>query len=65
MVGGSCLDLRGQRGDSETMNAFGKILSGKSNYKTVEAMPKKMCSGCKKELKPVDKFCSDCGTKAL
>ena len=61
---GSCLDLRTHRGDSETMNAFSKILSGKSNYKTVESIPKKLCSGCKKELKAQDKFCPECGTKA-
>ncbi len=64
MVGGSCLDLRGQKADPETMNAFGKILSGKSNYKTIESIPKKLCSGCKRELKPQDKFCSECGAKA-
>ena len=46
------------------MNAFGKILSGKSNYKTVESIPKKLCSGCKKELKAQDKFCPECGAKA-
>jgi len=63
MAGGLCLDLRGQRGDPDTMSAFGKILSGKSNYKTVESIPKKVCSGCKKELKPTDRFCADCGTK--
>ncbi|MBI4159285.1 hypothetical protein HY500_03430 [Candidatus Woesearchaeota archaeon] len=64
MAGGSCLDLREQRGNQDIIDAFGKVLSGKNNYKTVESIPKKMCSGCKKELKPADKFCSDCGAKA-
>jgi len=64
--GGTCLDLRKQHNDKDVLSAFGKLVSGKSNYKTVESMQlqQKLCSGCKNPLKGQEKFCPNCGTKA-
>jgi len=62
---GSCIDLRNERGSKDAVNGFGKLLSGKEGYVTVESIPKKICTGCKSELKPSDRFCPNCGTKAV
>ena len=61
---GSCIDLRKQYKDREVLSAFGQLISGKKDYQVVEQIEKKFCTGCKLELKQVDKFCSNCGTKA-
>ena len=64
---GTCLDLRKQHNDKDVLSAFGKLVSGRSNYKTVEVMQlqQKLCSGCKNTLKGQEKFCPNCGTKVL
>ena len=62
---GSCIDLRKQYKDREVMSLFSQLVSGKKDYQIVEQIEKKFCTGCKLELKPVDKFCSNCGTKAV
>ncbi len=64
-MAGSCIDLRNEHGSKEVVTGFGKLLSGKEGYITIENIPKKMCQSCKLELKPSDKFCSNCGTKAV
>ena len=60
---GSCIDLRKHHKDPEVMDVFGKIISGRSGYLVTEPEPKKFCAGCKIELQPTDKFCSNCGAK--
>jgi len=64
-VGGSCIDLRKEHGDKNVLDAFGKLISGKSKYKTLESLrfEQKLCSGCKNELKGTEKFCPNCGAK--
>lgn len=51
--------------NDEIADAFAKIVSGKSGYKTV--IEKKpivvLCRGCNKKLDQAIKFCPECGTK--
>jgi rRNA maturation endonuclease Nob1 len=60
-------DLRGQMDSDAVAMAFGKLISGKSNYRAVieRRVEKVYCSGCKKQLEGEEKFCPECGTKVV
>ena len=64
---GSNLDLRKQMDSDAVAFAFGKLISGKSNYKPVieRRIEKIYCSGCHKLLEGEEKFCPECGTKVV
>lgn len=51
--------------DQEVLSAFSKLVSGKSNYKTIilKDKPPLKCKNCGKQLNGEEKFCSECGTK--
>jgi len=65
MSGGSCMNLNHLMEDEGVASAFGKLISGKSGYKTVIEKDKPIvrCSGCGKILEGDEKFCPECGTK--
>ncbi len=62
---GGCRDLRHYMNDPKILEAFGKIISGKSGYIPVVEKRKEVlvCSRCNKQLMGDEKFCSECGTK--
>ncbi|MEM4703182.1 MAG: hypothetical protein QXP53_01730 [Candidatus Pacearchaeota archaeon] len=60
---GGCRDLRKFMHDPSVMKAFGKILTGRSNYIPVEEKPQPKCPKCQNLLEGHEKFCSECGTK--
>ena len=64
---GSNLDLRKHMDSEAVAKAFGKLISGKSNYKTIieKRKEKIFCSNCRKELEGEEKFCPECGTKVI
>lgn len=65
MSGGSCRDLRSFQDSQDVAAAFGKLISGKSGYKTIieKSKPVIRCSGCALTLTGDEKFCPECGTK--
>jgi len=62
---GGCRDLRQHMNDPKVMEAFGKLISGKSGYKTVIERREDtvICSNCHKSLIGDEKFCPECGTR--
>ncbi len=62
---GSCLDLRQYQDDPNMSAIMGKLLSGKSGYKTVIERKKEAvkCPQCSKILEGAEKFCPECGFK--
>ncbi|MEM1535747.1 MAG: zinc ribbon domain-containing protein [Candidatus Pacearchaeota archaeon] len=60
---GGCRDLRKYMNDPAVMKAFGKLLTGRSNYMPVEERPQPRCPNCKTFLEGHEKFCPECGTK--
>ncbi|MCS7134263.1 MAG: hypothetical protein NZ889_00165 [Candidatus Pacearchaeota archaeon] len=60
---GGCRDLRKYINDPEVKKAFGKLLTGRSNYIPVEEKPQPKCPNCKIFLSGDEKFCPECGTK--
>jgi len=60
-------DLRNQMDSDAVAMAFGKLISGKSNYKAIieRRVEKIYCAGCRKELSGEEKFCPECGTKVI
>ena len=64
---GSNLDLRKYMNSDAVAFAFGKLISGKSNYRPVieRRVEKIYCSNCRKELSGEEKFCPECGTKVI
>ncbi len=65
-MSGSCKDLRKFQDSDEVASAFGKLVSGKSGYKTViEKSPSiQKCKNCNYTLLNQEKFCPECGTKS-
>lgn len=62
---GGCRDLRPYMNDPKVMDAFGKLISGRSGYKTVieRRVEPVICPNCKLNLTGDEKFCPECGTK--
>jgi uncharacterized OB-fold protein len=62
---GGCRDLRKLQEDTGTIDAFSKLISGKSNYKTIieKKVEEKRCVKCRSKLEGVEKFCPECGEK--
>ena len=62
---GSNLDLRQYQDSEDVAKAFGKLISGKSNYKAVieKNKPVIRCKQCGNVLTGEEKFCPECGFK--
>ena len=62
---GGCRDLRQYMNDTKVLEAFGKLISGKSGYVPIIERRQEpiICSECKQELMGEEKFCPECGTK--
>lgn len=62
---GGCRDLRRYMNDPRVMEAFGKLISGRSGYTTVIEKREEIavCSNCRHHLTADEKFCPECGTK--
>jgi uncharacterized OB-fold protein len=62
---GGCRDLRKFQEDQSIVNAFSKLVSGKSHYQTVieKRVEEKRCLKCRTRLEGTEKFCSECGEK--
>ena len=64
---GSCIDLRKYQDVSSIQDAFSKIVSGKSGYKSVierkKEIPRCPNAVCAKTLEGQEKFCPECGAK--
>jgi len=62
---GGCRDLRKLQEDSSILDAFSKLVSGKSHYKTIveKKVEEKRCSQCRIRLEGTEKFCPECGAK--
>lgn len=60
----SCLDLRKFQDVEAIQDAFSKLVSGKSGYKTVieRKVEPVICENCKNVLEGTEKFCPECGT---
>jgi hypothetical protein len=58
-------DLRDYQDNEEIKDIFGKLISGRSGYKTVIEKRKdiKKCGNCEKVLEGDEKFCPECGDK--
>ena len=54
-----------QKNEEELQSIFGKLVSGKSGYKTVidNTKPVPKCSKCNLPLMGDEKFCPECGNK--
>jgi len=65
MVDRSNYDLNELYESDNTFGSFSKLISGKSNYKTIREKKKEavLCSQCKFQLKGKEKFCPECGNK--
>ena len=63
----SCLDLREFQDSAQMQNILGKLVSGKSGYKSVidKTKPVAKCSQCGKVLDDSWKFCPECGNKII
>lgn len=62
---GGCRDLNKFMNDEKVLDAFSKLISGKSGYRTILERRKEpvICKNCKKHLTGEEKFCPECGTK--
>jgi rRNA maturation endonuclease Nob1 len=62
---GGCRDLRKFMNDDKVIDAFSKLISGKSGYRTVFERRQEpiICKNCKMQLSGEEKFCPECGTK--
>jgi len=62
---GSCIDLRKYQDNADISEVFGKLVSGKSGYKTIIEKRKDIvkCMTCGLILEGEEKFCPECGTK--
>ena len=62
---GGCRDLRKLMDNDQVLDAFSKLVSGKSGYRTVveRRVEPVICSNCKLQLTGEEKFCPECGTK--
>jgi len=62
---GGCRDLRRFQEDNSTFDAFSRLVSGKSTYKTIieKKVEEKRCSKCRVKLEGTEKFCPECGEK--
>lgn len=64
---GSCIDLRKYQKSEAVLDAFSKVVSGKSGYKSVierkKILPK--CSKCGRGGDDGQKFCPQCGGKMV
>ncbi|MFH1500415.1 MAG: hypothetical protein ABIE22_00525 [archaeon] len=58
-------DLRRLQDNEAVQDAFSRLVSGRSGYKTIieKDKPKIYCKGCTIELEGHEKFCPECGTK--
>lgn len=65
VTAGGCRDLRPYMNDPKVMEAFGKLISGKSGYKPVIERRQEplICPNCRLPLTGDEKFCPECGTK--
>ena len=63
---GGCRDLRKYQDSEDVASIFGKLVSGKSGYKTIiEKSPNIVkCINCGYVLLNQEKFCPECGTKS-
>ena len=64
-MSGSCLDLREYQDSPDMQNILGKLVSGRSGYKSVidKTKPIAKCPQCGKILDDSWKFCPECGFK--
>jgi len=64
-MSGSCLDLRQYQDSADMAAIMGKLVSGRSGYKTFIEKKKEVlkCSKCGKILEGNKKFCHECGNK--
>jgi len=60
---GGCRDMRRYMNDPQVVQAFGKLISGRSNYTPVIEKRPPQCPNCKLILNGDEKFCPECGTK--
>ena len=62
---GGCRDLRQYMNDPKVLEAFGKLISGKSRYTPIIEKRQELlvCSNCHTQLTGDEKFCPQCGTK--
>ena len=62
---GGCRDLRQYMNDPKIIEAFGKLISGKSGYIPIIERREEpvICSNCNQHLLGDEKFCPECGTK--
>jgi rRNA maturation endonuclease Nob1 len=62
---GGCRNISHLQEDEKVVDAFSKLISGKSNYKTIIEKDKPVikCKNCGKILTGEEKFCPECGTK--
>jgi len=62
---GGCRDLRQYMNNPKVIEAFGKLVSGKSGYMPVIEKRQEVlvCSNCRNQLMGEEKFCPECGTK--
>ncbi len=65
MTSGGCRDLRSYMNDPKVMDAFGKLISGRSGYQPIieRRQDPIICPNCKINLTGDEKFCPECGTK--
>ena len=64
-TGGGCWDITDEMDAEPVLDAYSLLVSGKSGYKAVIERRKEpiKCKGCSCNLKGVEKFCPECGTK--
>ena len=62
---GGCRDLRQQMNNPQVLEAFGKLISGRSGYTPIIERRQEplICSDCNYELTGEEKFCPECGKK--
>lgn len=65
VTAGGCRDLRQYINDPKVMEAFGKLISGRSGYQPIieRRIEPIICPKCKLNLTGDEKFCPECGTK--